>query len=1028
MYTQYCADQAGLLKSITDARRDKTFNEFLNVKKKALTFLKNQSQIKKIKINYHPKKKFKKKKDVKFNNPKSKGLDVSSYLIKPVQRICKYPLLLEQLLKFTPKDHNDYEKLFQATQKMNSVVDVINKGKRQLETFHKASFLQIEIERVLEGKFQLMKIGRFYIREGDFYKISGQKTLQQRLYLFNDLVIYGKIINPNKKTEKFKFKGHIYLSKLYLEQLSENEITPKINNENAFKFTRLDGNGKEKQYILVAKTKEEKYLWKKELEELIKENKKQKRTTRYSLVASPITDTSELDTSIRDLGNSVNKRKKDHKLIQWRKSIKQQQMREQKLNLKELETLNYFETVDDSEVISDHQIPESYKNSFSLYPPLCRVSDKFSSIYSSLVNSVKRFHQYENLEILLLGEKGSGKSSILEAITGIPVCSGEPIKSVIHFRLLNNPLLEQPRYTVSTKKRGNYIFDSLDQFNKKLLEYASFEDKAPVYATFESKHCWNVTVIDTPPFDINMENSVTQTLKLASFPNRKIFCVVPTKPVAIDSSLLDFVKQNLDPYLKRTNVIRSKFQLYTNLLNETEKIENFFKQAYSVEKSFFVSCFSKFTRSSIENEEELENLILANDSFLNSTLSRLNTNSNVIGHIGIIRFRKYLVDLLFQNEMKVISSIPYSVNKNISLVNSQIEIYSLLEKKDYNLQFLKQTLSSYSTRFYNAVDLLLRGSLSHSPPKTGYTLYQEKMQLAFCNWLPPSVIEMNGESDVPFDECSLGPGGAQLQRTIENFKSVSNSLKLEFNQDSLIPHSDKVRQSEISHQIAQESLVFQFQSIIENFVQRISTSCNLISETAFSIAQSEIESAKSESIENYFCLERYSHLSLFLKQHFSHFISQRLQVWVDKSLEYLTLNRFPFWRLKNFINLEFVPKIPEFPDTENDEYLIRSSIFELAQDLFEEIKLEVSQKCLMDLYEIFLIPLLTPNFISSSIHSYISLLPEIEITQLFHTEIMKQEIQSSAKEKESLKNQYSQMRKEYSVSLEKFYHLRQILI
>lgn len=37
-----------------------------------------------------------------------KGLDIESYLIKPVQRLPKYVLLYKDLLKHTDKNHPDY--------------------------------------------------------------------------------------------------------------------------------------------------------------------------------------------------------------------------------------------------------------------------------------------------------------------------------------------------------------------------------------------------------------------------------------------------------------------------------------------------------------------------------------------------------------------------------------------------------------------------------------------------------------------------------------------------------------------------------------------------------------------------------------------------------------------------------------------------------------------------------------------------------------------------------------------------------
>jgi len=43
------------------------------------------------------------KKNTQYNN-----LDLEDYLIKPVQRLPKYVLLLKLLLKKTPTDHPDY--------------------------------------------------------------------------------------------------------------------------------------------------------------------------------------------------------------------------------------------------------------------------------------------------------------------------------------------------------------------------------------------------------------------------------------------------------------------------------------------------------------------------------------------------------------------------------------------------------------------------------------------------------------------------------------------------------------------------------------------------------------------------------------------------------------------------------------------------------------------------------------------------------------------------------------------------------
>lgn len=70
------------------------------------------------------------------------------YLIKPIQRICKYPLLLNELLKYTPKSHEEYENLTLALDKVEQVVTYINERKRLEENMKKLK----EIDVLIEGQ------------------------------------------------------------------------------------------------------------------------------------------------------------------------------------------------------------------------------------------------------------------------------------------------------------------------------------------------------------------------------------------------------------------------------------------------------------------------------------------------------------------------------------------------------------------------------------------------------------------------------------------------------------------------------------------------------------------------------------------------------------------------------------------------------------------------------------------------------------------------------------------------------------
>eukprot|EP00041_Stephanoeca_diplocostata_P031615 m.989012 g.989012 ORF g.989012 m.989012 type:complete len:1298 (+) comp23995_c0_seq6:220-4113(+) len=70
---------------------------------------------------------------------KTKCWDLSSILIKPVQRILKYPLLLRELAKKTPADHADYADIVQAETLLSKIGTAINEGRRTKEILEKYS-------------------------------------------------------------------------------------------------------------------------------------------------------------------------------------------------------------------------------------------------------------------------------------------------------------------------------------------------------------------------------------------------------------------------------------------------------------------------------------------------------------------------------------------------------------------------------------------------------------------------------------------------------------------------------------------------------------------------------------------------------------------------------------------------------------------------------------------------------------------------------------------------------------------------
>ncbi|KAL1006498.1 hypothetical protein UPYG_G00073140 [Umbra pygmaea] len=119
-------------------------------------------------------------------------ISIAGFLLTPVQKICKYPLQLGELLKYTPKDHSDYSGVSNAYEAMKNVASLINEGKRRLESLDAIAQWQVAIlhwegDDVLERSSEL-------IHSGEMTRVirQGSKTQQRSFFLFDHQLVFCK--------------------------------------------------------------------------------------------------------------------------------------------------------------------------------------------------------------------------------------------------------------------------------------------------------------------------------------------------------------------------------------------------------------------------------------------------------------------------------------------------------------------------------------------------------------------------------------------------------------------------------------------------------------------------------------------------------------------------------------------------------------------------------------------------------------------------------------------------------------------
>lgn len=155
------------------------------------------------------------------DSPAVSSMNVEAYLIMPMQRICRYPLVLQEIYKHTPDDWSDKTKLKEALEAVSQVGREVNEQKRQAEQQLKVLEIQTELLKhnkdiggnILSPSRRLIgdkEIAFARIIEGASYEEEGA-----HVYLFNDLLL---VCSRDKKklklVKRMEFSSNCTLQEL----------------------------------------------------------------------------------------------------------------------------------------------------------------------------------------------------------------------------------------------------------------------------------------------------------------------------------------------------------------------------------------------------------------------------------------------------------------------------------------------------------------------------------------------------------------------------------------------------------------------------------------------------------------------------------------------------------------------------------------------------------------------------------------------------------------------------------------------
>ncbi|XP_039622259.1 rho guanine nucleotide exchange factor 9 isoform X4 [Polypterus senegalus] len=182
---------------------------------------------------------------------------IDGFLLTPVQKICKYPLQLAELLKYTAQDHSDYRYVAAALAVMRNVTQQINERKRRLENIDKiaqwqASVLDWEGDDILDRSSELIYTGEM----SWIYQPYGRN--QQRVFfLFDHQMVLCK--KDLIRRDILYYKGRIDMDRYEVIDTDDGRDDDfNVSVKNAFK---LHNKETEEIHLFFAKKLEEKIRW-----------------------------------------------------------------------------------------------------------------------------------------------------------------------------------------------------------------------------------------------------------------------------------------------------------------------------------------------------------------------------------------------------------------------------------------------------------------------------------------------------------------------------------------------------------------------------------------------------------------------------------------------------------------------------------------------------------------------------------------------------------------------------------------------
>ncbi|EGC34991.1 hypothetical protein DICPUDRAFT_34090 [Dictyostelium purpureum] len=636
-------------------------------------------------------------------------------------------------------------------------------------------------------------------------------------------------------------------------------------------------------------------------------------------------------------------------------------------------------------------------------------------------------------EIVFVGPRSSGKSSLIEAFIGRALnivgasstlangCS----KRVLYLQFNNNNDCDIPKVTIkkdnNLKEFDHDIIIPLEQLNDSLAKRNSSDfSEEPIYVTIESRNTLNMTLIDSPgllftPTETAESTKIESIVSSLLRPTHRLIIAVESCNQDWKTMSMNQYLKKIDPELSRSTFVFTKFFNTVRGFSNTRDINKYLSGTVPDIKPFFVTLPNYQVRASFSEPNRFQEKIYQAHKRDMHALEQLQYDKRYERSIGVQPLRKYILNIVWKSYQDTIPRILKHLrakrqNAEATLNELQKQYSSLDATK------LRSIASNYTVTFLQITEKLLSGTSEGNPSANGQTLEEEKAHQGDCGeWVDAYKETINIDPEewgIPYWNSRLY-GGQQLERLMAEFKAVCDNSKIsEVKMDDIATASgiNKLNNipdyawaaSDLTSLISRDTFV----PLIEQLCERAMYIMKRLTDIADKVIDSRKKSrvgfngrlsSNNVDMDN---IDQYPFFTHHVKNLYYDFVHRASKGCKEKCMDEFYSSRTIYWELTEHPD-------SSLPSIRSDHHETKTAVCQLATKLFDSIRQRITKNVLLKLYNFFLVPMQTDLW--NEIQAQITCLTNEQLEQLFEVQATREQLKDEEKKQQQILEKYSQI-------------------